>query len=313
MRWSALLALLGACATADSRPAPATPPTPPGFWEHWGDGKAELAGYRLTQPRYGEARDGTAVHITVTEDFTRGARVKSDGGHRDRYPVVKLNAVRDFQTGIYDYNLLTSTFVPLDGSLPAGQPTKLSFSSQEWCGHVYDQLIVDPGSAAWTGHSYFQGEADRTDDLAIPADAVFADAMPLVGRGFGGELLAPGERREVPWLEPLHDIRFSHRTLGLTSAALTRSSGTRTLEVPAGSFEVYDLTATLASGATGTWSFAAAPPHILVGWETSTGESGLLTGVMRDAYWAHSRNGEEDRLEALGLAKGALTPPTAQP
>ena len=39
---------------------------PPDFWKHWGDGQAELNGYRLKQPRYGVVRDGTAVMIFVT-------------------------------------------------------------------------------------------------------------------------------------------------------------------------------------------------------------------------------------------------------
>ncbi len=30
------------------------------FWKHWGDGKAELNGYVLKQPRYGALRTGTA-------------------------------------------------------------------------------------------------------------------------------------------------------------------------------------------------------------------------------------------------------------
>ena len=50
------------------------------FWTHWGDGKAELDGYALTQPRYGAPRAGTAVMIFVTEDFSDSARVKADPG-----------------------------------------------------------------------------------------------------------------------------------------------------------------------------------------------------------------------------------------
>ena len=30
------------------------------FWSHWGDGKAELAAYDLTYPRYGSEREGSA-------------------------------------------------------------------------------------------------------------------------------------------------------------------------------------------------------------------------------------------------------------
>jgi len=64
------------------------------FWDVWGDGKAELDGYRLLVPRYGELRRGEAVQIWVTETFTAGQRVKSDGGHPDEFPVLKLNDVR---------------------------------------------------------------------------------------------------------------------------------------------------------------------------------------------------------------------------
>ena len=97
---------------------------PPGFWDHWGDGSAELAGYRLTQPRYGQARRGEAVFVTVTEEFTRATRVKSDGGHGDEYPILKLNEVRDFQTGVYDYNVLTSSFLALTGAAPVVCPRR---------------------------------------------------------------------------------------------------------------------------------------------------------------------------------------------
>ncbi|HEX8953647.1 MAG TPA: hypothetical protein VF945_17440, partial [Polyangia bacterium] len=38
------------------------------FWKVWGDGKAELDGYALVEPRYGQPREGTAVAIFVTED-----------------------------------------------------------------------------------------------------------------------------------------------------------------------------------------------------------------------------------------------------
>ena len=47
------------------------------FWAHWGDGKGELNGYRLIQPRYGEKRAGTAVLVYVTEDFSDALRVKA--------------------------------------------------------------------------------------------------------------------------------------------------------------------------------------------------------------------------------------------
>src|SRR5262245_36726366 len=126
---AALAALLAAA------PAPAAPPGDD-FWKHWGDGRAELSGYALVQPRYGAPRDGTAVLVFVTEDFSDSLRVKADPGRHppsDVYPVLKLNEVRDFQTGIYDYNVMASTFVRTEWR--GGPPfplVKTSFSSQEW-------------------------------------------------------------------------------------------------------------------------------------------------------------------------------------
>ena len=63
----ALLPLcLGCTASAGPTRGGARSEAPAGFWQHWGDGKAELAGYALTMPRYRELRTGEAVLVTVT-------------------------------------------------------------------------------------------------------------------------------------------------------------------------------------------------------------------------------------------------------
>ena len=121
MRTGALAVLVFAgCAPSTAAPPRLAGPTlAEGFWSHWGDGKAEVSGFALTQPRYGENRTGEAILVFVTEDFDEDARVKSDRGGAGTVPVLKLNEARDFQTGLYDYNAMTSTFVPLAGGLPA--------------------------------------------------------------------------------------------------------------------------------------------------------------------------------------------------
>jgi hypothetical protein len=110
--------------------APSQPPLlDAAFWKHWGDGQAELSGYDLTFPRYGQLRRGVAVTIFVTEPFSSSARVKADPGKHpaaDEFPAMKLNLIEDYQTGIYDYNDMTSSFIalaPVNGR-PAGSPVK---------------------------------------------------------------------------------------------------------------------------------------------------------------------------------------------
>ena len=64
------------------------------FWQTWSDGQAEVSGYRLVQPRYGQSRTGHAVLIYVTEPFSRKKKVKVDRytpNNPDHFTVLKLN------------------------------------------------------------------------------------------------------------------------------------------------------------------------------------------------------------------------------
>ena len=158
------------------------------FWETWGDGKAEMSAYETTFPRYGELRNGVAVAIVVTETFSEEVRVKADPGKHlanDEIPVIKLNFVEDFPTGIYDYNLMTSSFSALKpfSTFPQGTPMKISFSSQEWCGHVYSQIIPRNNEIQHTSHSYFDGEADQNETLPWKKGGITEDSLLLWARG----------------------------------------------------------------------------------------------------------------------------------
>ncbi|MCB9667905.1 MAG: hypothetical protein H6734_00355 [Alphaproteobacteria bacterium] len=295
-----VLPLFLGCSAASGRPLPASS-APSGFWDHWGDGRAELAGYRLEQGRYGKERPGEAVLVFVTEDFTDGARVKSDGGHGDEYPVLKLNETRDFQTGIYDYNVMTSAFVRLDGKDRLGTPTKVSFSSQEWCGHVYDQLLTHGDRYDRTSHSYFDGEADRSSSLAIPDRAVFLDAMPIVVRGLAGTLAEPGASIEVAVHPRLVDLRFGHRDASWDPGTYSVAAETHEATVPAGTFAVRTHSLTVAAG-TWTWDVEEQAPHRLVRW-TSPTEKAELTGAIREPYWRQNGPGGLEKRDGLGLPR----------
>lgn len=138
--------------------------TTPQWNAHWFDGKAELTAYHLEQARYGEIRQGEAVTIFVTEDFSARKQVKLDrpeSAGTDRMPVLKLNLVKKFQTGIYPYSLMTSVFTPLQGT----SSLKVTTSVQEWCGHVFMQYNLLPNQYSFRGLSYFESEGDETGTL----------------------------------------------------------------------------------------------------------------------------------------------------
>ena len=111
------------------------------FWKQWGDGQAEVAAYDLVIPRDNELRRGVAVSIFMTENFLNTRRVKADASKNSAIelgPVMKLNLMKDFQTGIYDYHDMLSAFgalAPANGR-PAGVLTKVVYSRQEWRGNT---------------------------------------------------------------------------------------------------------------------------------------------------------------------------------
>ena len=279
----------------------AAPGSAQDFWKHWGDGRAELNGYALKQPRYGALRSGTAVLVFVTEDFSDSVRVKADPGRHpasDVYPVLKLNAVRAFGTGIYDYHVMTSTFLRVAAGWPVA---KVSFSSQEWCGHVWHQLLPRSGRIAGTYHSYFDGEADGSEELELPKDGVFEDALPVLLRGWNGVFLKPGESRSVPFLPSLLWSRLNHQHLAWTRARIARAAATRSVTVPAGRFEANSYTVETEDGRVLGFEIEAAPPYRLVRQTGPDGEELALRGSTRLAYWKLNGPGGEKYLEQLGL------------
>ena len=298
MQRSIVVILLGVCsisrAVADD-----------GFWKHWADGKAELDGYALVQPRYGQLREGTAVMVFVTEDFSNALRVKADPGKHpddDIVKVLKLNFIRDFQTGIYDYNVMTSTFLGTEFPAPAPWPLeKISFSSQEWCGNVYMQWLARGDKLEGVAHSYFDGEADSTPSLPLPKDGITEDALPILVRGLRGDWLAPGASRTLPFLRSTLRTRLEHKPAAWGTATVTRAPAVENVKTKLGTMAAVRYTVAEAGGDTLTYVIEAAYPHRILAWKSSTGESGTILGSARLAYWTMHDNGMESALQKLGL------------
>jgi hypothetical protein len=288
------------------RPVVAAEPT---FASHWQDGKAELDGYRYEVTRYGERRTGEAVMIFVTEPWSESERVKVDDPARNpalTFEALKLNLVRDFVTGIYDYNTMVSVFTrSADFS-----PVKISLSSAEWCGHVYNEVRFDPEGLRDDLWSYFQGESG-TRTLEARKGAVSEDQLFIAIRGLRGEFLKPGEKRSVPFLPGLLQLRLTHRPMEWTTALIERKRADETVEVPAGRFPAAVYTVRTEGGREGRFWVETAHPHRIVKWTWSlpgaagragdSSESGELAGTLREAYWKLNGPGNERYREQLGL------------
>lgn len=268
------------------------------FSETWYDGRAELSGYDLKIMRYGEERTGCAVLVYVTEPFSASERVKADTQELDTINVLKLNLVRDFQTGLYDYNTMVSVFTD-DTSLDL---KKISFSSAEWCGHVYEEQIVNPDLINRTVHSYFQGESG-TKHIANRKGGLLEDELFVLLRSLRGEFLPPGESLVMPFLTGPFFSRVTHKEPEWTTATITRRADSESLTVPAGKFRVHVYDVALEGDREGTFWIEDAYPHRIIGWKLFPDVDARLTGSTRLPYWELHDNGHERYLKELGLEK----------
>ena len=177
-------------------------------------GQAEISRYALTQVRYGEPREGHAVLVFVTEDFLPKRQVKSEGMTRDEQPVsvLKLNAIRRFETGIYDYSMMRSVFLPIGPAGPTGDALKVTASVQDWCGQVWLQFNRRGGKTDVTGHSYFEAEGEESFSL----DGAWWEDELWTRARLDPTGLPTGAVRIVPGAFP---SRLDHQTPSVESAS----------------------------------------------------------------------------------------------
>jgi hypothetical protein len=216
---------------------------------------------------------------------------------------MKVNWQKNFQTGIYDYSEMLSAFLGLSSSAgrQPGKLAKLTFSRQEWCGHMFAQALFDAARIRVSGTSYFDGDADLSQTLNLPADALSEDALVFWARGMSGPFLKPGESVDVPFLTGLRSARDAHRPLAYSRVNLTRSSAPQRIEVPAGEFEVDIFAAQLANRQGFLFYVEREAPYRIVRWQYTSGESGELYASQRVKYWQLTRPDGVEALRQLGL------------
>ena len=177
---------------------------------YWYDGTAEITSYKLSQTRYGELHEGTAVLVYVTEPFSKSNRTKADQDRSDNVPVLKLNHTRKFNTGIYPYSLMNSTFFPFENESTS---LKITSSCQEWCGMSYLEMNYNQ-TLNFNNNSYFEGSSyqNKTIENTILED----DLWSLIR--LNPELLPVGEQKIIP---SMFYLRLCHKELSAYKAIIT--------------------------------------------------------------------------------------------
>lgn len=274
---------------------------PQAFKDYWYQGKAEISRYQLKQARYGEIHEGDAVLIFVTEDFLAKEQVKHEFGDGTRYPILKLNATRNFRTGLYPYSLMSSSFTQVDFGDPKTQ--KITFTGQEWCGHVFMQLNRDRKNFKVQHFSYFQAEGDA--EKYLPFTHLEDDLWTRIR--IAPNTLPTGKIQILP---SLLITRLSHKPFEPLTAEASLNK-TRESEISDKDVIRYALNYTGADRLLEIY-FEPDAPYRILGWRDSH-QSGfgpnakklqtvaIRTHELVTDYWAKNKNEDRALRSQLGL------------
>lgn len=278
------------------------------FYQYWGDGRAEVSSYSIVQPRYGEPRQGHGVLIFVTEDVNAKTliKVESPTPKEQRIYSLKLNNVLKFTTGIYPYSVMTSVFSsvePRTGQRPF-ELLKLNLSSQEWCGHVFEEVRVEDGQLRGDLNSYFEKEGRQQWRLDVPTGFVTEDHLLIRIRELHGQWLAEGETRRLTMLPSLWRFRLLHKERGLVQASVTKGSA-ETIKVADRSRQAVPWTWSFSNYEKTVW-VEAEYPHRILRWKDSMGATGELLVSQRLPYWSLNGTDDERLRGELKIPGGAM-------
>jgi len=260
---------------------------------YWYSGKAEVSKYELKQNRYRDVHDGELVTIFVTEDFLTDKQVKNDTyTNNNSTSILKLNSLRRFTTGIYDYSMMTSVFTRADGS----GTEKITLSSQDWCGQTFVQLNkVGKKKYKIQLRSYFEKEGDR--DVTVTAD-LLEDEVPNLLR-INPDLVPEGTVNILP---SMSHLRFSHDKMKSQQATILKTKSAT---------GDHQLTITYPSDQrTIEFSYTSKAPRVINTWVDSfpsafdkevRATTATLLHQIQEPYWSQNAASDREKRKRLSL------------
>ena len=275
------------------------------FKKIWYAGKAELSSFTLQQARYGEIRNGEAVLIFVTEDFSNKKLVKLDEPDKagDKVRVLKMNMTKKFVTGIYPYSMMLSVFTPVSKT-GTEKTLKADCTSQEWCGHTFSKLKLSGNSYQWQLHSYFEKEGEQDKKV----DAMFLEDELWNHIRMNPSTLPQGK---VSLLPGLLWQRLSHSGMQKEEAVLSLSKAD-TFLIQDNSAQLYTIHYPAAQRTLQIY-FQNDFPHRILAWQETYpdgfGNKRMLTtkAVLKKTiwldYWKHNATADSTYLDSLQLMR----------
>ncbi len=258
---------------------------------YWFQGKAEITRYKVEQERYGQMREAQQVMVFVTEDFSEKKQVKLDdptAAGTDRVPILKVNVVRRFVTGIYDYSLMLSVFTPFEQG-KISHSLKTTTTIQDWCGHIFSQFNRTDGGFLVQNFSYFEKEGDQK--IELKTDFLEDEIWTMLR--LRPEIFSKLKTSVVP---ATFYNRLRHKDLKAESAnfSIKKDGKNSTLILK---FENIERQVSV--------NFETDFPHRILGWEETVdgklASRGTLENVSMQEYWKENSTEFENLRDTVGL------------
>jgi hypothetical protein len=142
--------------------------------DHWNDGAADVSVFEGRVKRYGAWHAAEVRDFVVREFLDPWDLTKRDAERRGLVPVLKANRLTWFDTGPYEYRLMSSLFFERG----TARLVKAVGSSQEACGLTTQRWDRRQGVLAFD--SYWEGEGRSTLRAGRTEGSVFQDELPYV-------------------------------------------------------------------------------------------------------------------------------------
>jgi hypothetical protein len=232
--------------------------------------------------------------VFVTEPMRLTTHIKPDEALPDSeaVEVLKLNDLRKFPTGIYDYSVMTSVFsaVEEENGIPLFGTMKVAFSAQEWCGTVAERMVREESRYEGALYSYFESEGEQSWSLPHRDEVEAEENLWIAVRELRGPMMAEGETREIRIVPAAWNRRKRHKAPAIVTATLAKGTPAEH-RTDLGSIEARPFTWRVDGEEEGTMVWVeTAYPHRILSWEEPDGTHGEIQASRREPYWKQNAN-----------------------
>ena len=157
---------------------------------------------------------------------------------------------------------------------------KLTVGAQEGIGNTFKEFTAPQGGAGtlvWNSH--FDGEADQSAPLGVQPGDLFEDNLPVALRDL--PLKSGFQRKARLW----ESLTTNHGAAPAVTAVTIHVTDEDTVHSHAGAIPCWKVAVDRDGGASDTYWFEKAEPHILVRSEAADGRKRMLYARARWSYW----------------------------